>query len=352
MIQLLSDIFSAFSTYLYNGIISVFIIINFMGLFNIVQHTLSKFNINYNSKKDYLSVYQDKFRVRNINDIANIVSYPFGKIISWLINEIMCLLFGKGFWSDKCKKDNSPPVILYQDKYRKAFDSLFSQNYDEKTPLPIGIENKCTYVFEDTPGGTIAMFFNPDEKYIGYYSNHTIPTKYLRSAAMKFILNTNSPQICDIMKHRDDELNNNENDSNEKIEKKKIGPGLAARRGVTTKLKVNIPSIDDPKKNTSTHDSDKTSSTDNSEQKYLHENDIKFNKRGTLLDIQLLQSATYRKSLATQCTESTQQKQSTTPEISEKIIQPDINVTIIDKTTLSFAEYKKLTSQQKIKQST
>ena len=89
MIQLFSDIFSVFSTYLYNGIISVFIIINFMGLFNIVQHTLSKFNINYNSKQDFISVCHDKFRIRNINDIANIISYPFGKIITFLINEIM-----------------------------------------------------------------------------------------------------------------------------------------------------------------------------------------------------------------------------------------------------------------------
>jgi len=86
------------------------------------------------------------------------------------------------------KNDIEIKKIVYDVKYDDKYDSLeaIQLNEEEMTMLP------SKFVMESTPVGNVIMYFDYDKKAFQYYSDFSVPYKYLECVSKKFcIVNKN-----------------------------------------------------------------------------------------------------------------------------------------------------------------
>jgi hypothetical protein len=208
-------------------------------------------------------------------------------------------------------KELPQPVDIHKLRFYDLYDDIYYKDDKSKLmethPLSAGIVNKATYLIDFTTQGNVCMYFDVDTKCFAYYSDRNIPNDTLISLARKFIVQMKCPQVCYLMKHRDeeDEKKNGQSEENENaattIPRRQ---GLAASRGVIAKLKPTV--ITTPPVSSATSENGQPDSsvvpTVVTENTINREKDFKFNKRGTMMDFQFLQKQTYKKCLANKST--------------------------------------------------
>jgi hypothetical protein len=96
-------------------------------------------------------------------------------------------------------------------------------------------------LLEQTPLGNVLMYYNqPTESFI-YYSDHTIPFRYLETVSRKYVVTYHCKALYNEVKEdnekEDNEKEDNEKEDNEKEDKKKESPAAPAKKEVFAKLK-------------------------------------------------------------------------------------------------------------------
>jgi hypothetical protein len=82
------------------------------------------------------------------------------------------------------KEDMIIPVIKYEDKYKEKFEKL-----EYKTTYKIKRENlKNNFIMEMTPHGNVIMFWNENNEVFSYYSDGTMPYRFLEVVARKYVI--------------------------------------------------------------------------------------------------------------------------------------------------------------------
>jgi hypothetical protein len=143
---------------------------------------------------DVMGCYQDdEIQTANVKMFDYIYSY-----VNTLFTNMYYLLFMNPFidldYDDKDdkieNKTNEIEIkkIMYDVKYDVKYDSLeaIQLNEDEMAMLP------SKFVMESTPVGNVIMYFDYDKRAFQYYSDFSVPYKYLECVSKKFcIVNKN-----------------------------------------------------------------------------------------------------------------------------------------------------------------
>jgi hypothetical protein len=92
----------------------------------------------------------------------------------------------------------SKPEIDYTDKYKEEFEKLenemilYNHNQDNKSIEDQIIEKKQNLknniLMEASPLGNVIMYYNYDTETFNYYSDHSIPYKYLETIARRYVI--------------------------------------------------------------------------------------------------------------------------------------------------------------------
>jgi hypothetical protein len=86
-------------------------------------------------------------------------------------------------------KEEKKPEIKYEDKYLdqvlKLRSELKEEQEVEKKPVE---ELQNSFILEKTPLGNVAMFYNAKRETFTYYSDSTIPYRFLEVVARKYVL--------------------------------------------------------------------------------------------------------------------------------------------------------------------
>ena len=90
-----------------------------------------------------------------------------------------------------CKDENTENIVTvaYQDKYLTKVRNV-KQFKEEPEPLNIN-HLKNNFVMEYTPVGNVLMYYNVVKECFDYYSDSTIPYRYLEVVARKYVLMNN-----------------------------------------------------------------------------------------------------------------------------------------------------------------
>lgn len=284
-----------FYTFIHNASVGLFSLFAFFNTFGIFYATLRSGNIPVLEKPDdYFHVSIVLFAQRSMKTfkaVANIVSYVFTGYEYFKDSE------SKEVSSDTKKKE----IDIYALKFNDLYDDMYYKDDKsklmEENPLSHGMNNNANYIMDFTQQGTVFLGFDSGTKCFTYYSDRTVPNQTLVKLGRKFIVQMNCPQVCYLMQHRDDEKdadgNKEEPRSATSQDTKPKRQGIAASRGVVAKLKPTVvtkpPELSEKK----------TDATVDSVKPAIHrEKDFKFNKRGTVMDFQILQKNKYQESLA------------------------------------------------------
>jgi hypothetical protein len=134
---------------------------------------------------DIMGVYNDK-DIQNVN--VEIIEYIYLTVKTFILNCINNLFKDR----DNVNVNNDNGILeikkLYDDKYNDKYNGLenIKLTEDEIDML----SNK--YIMEYTPIGNVIMYFDYDKKAFQYYSDFSVPYKYLECVSKKFcILNRN-----------------------------------------------------------------------------------------------------------------------------------------------------------------
>ena len=88
----------------------------------------------------------------------------------------------------------------YEDKYKVKLASL-DESDEKHTPLMNSI------VMDYTPVGNVLLFYNAERETFDYYSNNTVPYRFLETVARKFVINNNCRHLY--VSDYDKDTNNN-----------------------------------------------------------------------------------------------------------------------------------------------
>jgi hypothetical protein len=90
------------------------------------------------------------------------------------------------------------PVIKYEDKYKDKFEDLEYIITDE-----IRLDNlKNSFVMEMTPHGNVIMFWNQNNGVFSYYSDGTMPYRFLEVVARKYVIMYNCKDLYYVMEEQ------------------------------------------------------------------------------------------------------------------------------------------------------
>ena len=150
-------------------------------------------NENETNYKEYK--YVDSYGCEDVYD-DNYVHYVwmeyFANCCMWLGTQIFYTFFklpDDETVVESTEKVNTLPVKLYDEKYDEKYDTLGA------IPLEEGeiemLSNK--FVMESTPVGNVVMYFDYDKRAFQYYSDFSVPYKYLECVSKKYcIVNKNN----------------------------------------------------------------------------------------------------------------------------------------------------------------
>ena len=155
----------------------------------------NKNNYTFSSFFDIMTVYRDYNEDDKIYKSSGELFEYLYNTIDTFFTKIFYILFMNPFTDldyeeEEEKKEKVVEIKkLYDDKYDTKYDGLetVQLNEDEISMLP----NK--YVMEHTPVGNVVMYFDYDKKAFQYYSDFSVPYKYLECVSKKFcIMNKNN----------------------------------------------------------------------------------------------------------------------------------------------------------------
>ena len=129
------------------------------------------------------------------------------------------------------EKQTEKQTIKYEDKYKTEYIKL-----DFRQLTSIEKENlKNNFVMETTPLGNVIMYYNIDKNGFVYYSDSTIPYRFLETVARKYITTFQCKDTSIYVDETDDEI-----DKNKPIEKLlEITADTSSDTKPSSKLSVN-----------------------------------------------------------------------------------------------------------------
>lgn len=309
--------------------------------------------------------------------IKNNVFFACGTSVLWIFlsytvdfeNIFNHIFLGTEKNKNQEKKTETPYETIYLEKLKKIQESNDGNdgnngNDGNKQPLIQNINAipnlDNSLLMEKTPSGLLLMFYHNKNNSFHYYSNNSVQTKHLHSAAMKYITMFGCIWILDQQEHISNMFKQKEKEEEEKnkqttqqkdnckkvtfdesasdklstIPKKTQKKGLAARRGVIANLKKNISGTGTGTETHTDTDTDTEKDQEKEGEKEIREPILDkiqlftFNKRGIFNDFSVLQKR-----------KTTHSTSNTNPDTQ---LLPKTN---IDKSNLSFAEFKKLKTQ-------
>ena len=121
--------------------------------------------------------------------------------------QFLVLLFNSDMHSIYCNDDYDDyeeeeevikPVIKYEDKYKDKFKELEYIITDE-----IRLDNlKNSFIMEMTPHGNVIMFWNQKNGVFSYYSDGTMPYRFLEVVARKYVIMYNCKDLYYVMEEQ------------------------------------------------------------------------------------------------------------------------------------------------------
>ena len=221
--------------------------------------------------------------------------------------------------------------IVYEDKYNETFDNLMT-SYSPPVTKDHNLSTNSILV-EHTPIGNIVMYYDKKDKCLFYYASRSLTTRQLQSVGRKFIIQFCCPQIIEEMRlEKEDEKKTPEKEPTQ-TENKNDKPkhGIAAKSGLMAKFKNNT-------KDRKTDTSKETTDNLPPETKPVnHVDNFKFLRKGPLADFSFTQKIKIPRHRDLPTKEDRPiLTTSTTVKLPQNISD------VIDKSQLSFSEYKKL----------
>jgi hypothetical protein len=116
-----------------------------------------------------------------------------------LLNSDMHSIYCNDDYDDEEEKEEViKPVIKYEDKYKDKFEDLEYIITDE-----IRLDNlKNSFIMEMTPHGNVIMFWNQKNGVFSYYSDGTMPYRFLEVVARKYVIMYNCKDLYYVMEEQ------------------------------------------------------------------------------------------------------------------------------------------------------
>lgn len=100
--------------------------------------------------------------------------------------------------SDDEEEEVIKSVIKYEDKYKDKFEQLEYTNTDETKLNNL----KNNFIMEMTPHGNVIMFWNQKNEVFSYYSDGTMPYRFLEVVARKYVITYNCKDLYYVMEEQ------------------------------------------------------------------------------------------------------------------------------------------------------
>ena len=185
------------------------------------------------------------------------------------------------------------PAIKYEDRYKDKIADLESF---ELTKERLD-ELKCAILMETTPLGNVILYYDNNREVFTYYSDSTIPYRFLETVARKYVVLHNCKSIFVDM---EEEIKNAEKKLQEKKEQKKkeeekqlqkADDSIPVRKSVFAKLKsynkdsgLKVAGISGDSKNSGA----KNTKTENEENMILKEKANRYSCEGKIMNFSFL----------------------------------------------------------------
>ena len=186
--------------------------------------------------------------------------------------------------------ENKKQQVPYQDKYKTKFDALFIEDPVKTANDTDPASYKNNKLIEQTPAGNIIMYYDASKESFVYYSDNTIPYRYLETAARKYAITFRCPHLYivmdDVLKEAEEKKRaqfisptSKEPNQHTKEEKKNVFAKFKSYNKQTSKAAANIPSKNQSGQKTKEQDMDVI----------VKERANRYTWEGKFLDCQLLQ---------------------------------------------------------------
>jgi len=87
------------------------------------------------------------------------------------------------------KNQEKPKPIPYEEKYLKEYKKRCEDQNNNNNPIKKEKGNlKISFLIEKTPLGNVVMYYNQERECFEYYSDNTIPYRYLETVGRKYVL--------------------------------------------------------------------------------------------------------------------------------------------------------------------
>lgn len=219
--------------------------------------------------------------------------------------------------------------IIYEDKYNEKFDNLMSSYSSSSMTKDHNLSTNSILV-EHTPIGNIVMYYDKKDKCLFYYASRSPTTRQLQSVGRKFVIQFCCPQIIEEMRLDKEEENKTPEKKHTQTKNKDDNPhhGIVSKSGVMAKFKNHTK---DNKTNTMKETTDKPPPETTP---VNHVDILKFLRKGPLADFSFTQKIKTHRHRGLPTKEDN-------PTLNTPVKLPQ-QIPGIDKSRLSFSEYKKL----------
>jgi hypothetical protein len=144
------------------------------------------------------------------------------------------------------EEEEEETIVLYEDKYKDKIK--VNNNLLLSKELLDNLKN--SFVMETTPNGNVLMFWDNDRNSFTYYSDTSIPYRYLEVVARKYVIINNCREIYYIMEDQLKPLKKEEEKEKEEKEEKNV---FAKLKSYNQSSIMNTKTIPSKKQNLSTH---------------------------------------------------------------------------------------------------
>ena len=123
-----------------------------------------------------------------------------------LFTQFLVLLFNSDMHCIYCNEDEEEeleeeevkPVIKYEDKYKEKFEKLEYKTTDEIKRESL----QNNFIMEMTPHGNVIMFWNQKNEVFSYYSDGTMPYRFLEVVARKYVITYDCKELYYVMEEQ------------------------------------------------------------------------------------------------------------------------------------------------------
>ena len=122
---------------------------------------------------------------------------------------------------DEEEPEKNPHQVKPEDKYLEQYTKLESSPLSEERLATL----KNTFLFESTPLGNLIMYYDHSRESFTYYSDNTIPYRFLEIASRHYVVQNNCKAIhvhmCDELTEAEKKLTDKKEKEKEKIQEEK-----------------------------------------------------------------------------------------------------------------------------------